>query len=61
MKGHKMDETKGKEFLDKYNALCKEHGLTLVFVPEWRRSVDNGDYRLVILTYVSEMPKKEEK
>ena len=51
-------EEKQKEFMDDIEKVYKHHGMALVFVPTWRMSQDNGDYRLVIETRIAELPKE---
>ena len=53
---HKYTE---KEFVERYQALCKETGFQIVFAPQWAQSKDTGDYRLVIVSSVAPMPKEE--
>ena len=45
-----------EEFIKRYQDLCKETGLQIVFEPRWVLSKDNGDYRLVILSQVAPTP-----
>lgn len=53
------EKTAVEEFVKRYEALCKEMGLQIVFQPQWAQSKDTGDYRLVILTSVQPIPKQE--
>ena len=53
---HKYTE---KEFVERYQELCKETGFQIVFEPRWRQSQDTGDYRLGIVSGVAPMPKGE--
>jgi len=53
---HKYTE---KEFVERYQALCKETGFQIVFEPRWRQSQDTGDYRLGIVSSVAPIPKDE--
>lgn len=53
---HKQTE---QEFIERYQALCKETGFQIVFAPQWRQSQDTGDYRLVIVSSVAPIPKAE--
>ena len=48
-----------EEFVEEYQALCKETGFQIVFEPRWRQSQDTGDYRLVIVSSVAPIPKDE--
>ena len=48
-----------EEFVEEYQALCKETGFQIVFAPQWAQSKDTGDYRLVIVSSVAPMPKEE--
>ena len=41
-----------QEFVERYNALCKEMGFQIVPEPRWAQSKDTGDYRLVIVSQV---------
>ena len=52
------EEKKHKEFMEDIEKIYRHHGLALVFVPAWRMSQDNGDYRLVIETRIAELPKE---
>jgi len=54
----KSAEEKQKEFMADIEKVYKHHGMALVFVPTWRMSQDNGDYRLVIETRIAELPKE---
>lgn len=52
---HKYTE---QEFTNEYKALCEKTGFQIAFEPRWAQSRDNGDYRLVIVTFVVQMPEK---
>lgn len=60
-------ETQGKEevknlsqeFANKYNELCREYGLQIVFEPRWVQSKDQGDYRLQIVYGIGQLPTQE--
>lgn len=45
------------EFAQRYQELCQETGFQIVFTPQWAQSKDTGDYRLVIMSSVVEVPK----
>jgi len=54
---HKYTE---KEFVERYQALCKETGFQIIFEPRWRQSQEPpNDYRLIIATGVAPLPKSE--
>ena len=48
-----------EKFAKKYQELCKEFGMQIVFAPQWAQSKDTGDYRLVIVSSVAPLPKEE--
>ena len=52
-------------FQKDYEVLCKKHGLQLVFVPQWKQSMDTGTFSLVIIPqaakYEPETDKPKEK
>lgn len=46
-----------EEFIKRYQELCKETGLQIVFSPQWVQSKDTGDFRLMIISSVEPLPK----
>jgi len=48
-------EEKQKAFADAYDKLCKEHGLTISFIPQWKQSADTGTWSMVIQAVLVEM------
>ena len=50
-----------QQFIEAYKALCIFFGYQVVGVPQWKQSLDNGDYRLVIQTAVVEFKPQEQK
>ena len=50
----KAQEEQLKKFRDDYEKVCAKHGLQLMFVPQWKQSMDTGTYSLVIATTVME-------
>ena len=50
-----------KEFMDAYLKMCTHFGLQLAFSPQWKQSMDNGTYSMVIQPVVVEYipPPKE--
>jgi len=44
------------EFTRRYQELCRELGMQIVFEPRWAQSKDTGDYRLVIASGVAPIP-----
>ena len=52
-------QEKAQEFASKYNELCKEFGLQIVFEPRWVQSKDTGDYRLQIVSAIAQIPAQE--
>jgi hypothetical protein len=55
-----MEEEKVKKFVELYNKLCDHEGLMLNFVPQWKQSLDTGEYSLVIVVSIVEKPAKKE-
>jgi len=51
-------EQKAAEFTRRYQELCKELGLQIVFEPRWNQSKDQGDFRLVIVPALAPLPKE---
>ena len=49
-----------QEFADRYSALCKEFGLQVVAIPQWKQSLDTGDFRLVIQMSIAQTPKENQ-
>jgi hypothetical protein len=54
----KTPQEKAEEFTKRYNELCKEFGLQIVFEPRWNQSKDQGDFRLVIIPALAPLPKE---
>lgn len=50
--------SKEQEFAKRYEELCKEFGMQIVFEPRWAQSKDQGDYRLIILARILPLPKE---
>lgn len=48
-----------KEFVGKYEALCKEYGYMIQVTPAWRVSQDTNDWRLTLQSSVAKLPKEE--
>ena len=46
-----------EEFTKRYQDLCQEFNMQIVFEPRWAQSKDTGDYRLVIISSVVPLPK----
>ena len=43
-----------KKFADAYQKLCQEHGWQIIAIPEWKQSLDNGSFSLVIKFMIAE-------
>jgi len=54
----KTPQEKVDEFTRRYQELCKELGLQIVFEPKWNQSKDQGDFRLVIVVALAPLPKE---
>jgi hypothetical protein len=50
-----------KEFMEAYIKMCAHFGLQLAFAPQWKQSLDNGSYSMVIQPIITEYiePPKE--
>ena len=50
-----------EDFAKAYEALCAQYGFQLAYAPQWRQSLDNGSYSMVIQLVIDEYipPKKE--
>lgn len=46
------------EFAERYRKLVEETGFQIVFEPRWARSMDTGDYRLIIVSSVAQVTKE---
>jgi hypothetical protein len=44
-------------FAERYQKLCEDTGFQIMFRPEWKQSVDAGDFRLIITAVIMPMPK----
>jgi len=50
-----------KEFMEAYQKMCAHYGLQIAYVPQWRQSLDDGSYKMVIQPIIVEYvePPKE--
>ena len=56
----KQEEKKtAQDFAKAYEALVKEYGYQVAFVPQWRQSMDTGTFSLVVQPTIVENPKEK--
>lgn len=47
------------EFEKDYNELCKKHGMTLSFVPQWKQSQDTGVWSMILVPMIAVLPPEQ--
>ncbi len=47
-----------QKFQEAYNNLCKEYGLMLVTIPQWKQSQDTGTFGLVLVPMIARIPEE---
>ena len=53
------EEEKQKKFLKDYEKVCQHHGLMIVPVAQLKQSMDSGEYTIVAVSQVVQMPEKK--